>query len=598
MLASRFFALAFTFFLAALGMCASARPAVAQQPADQATIDQTINLGVRYLKKAQKPSGFWGDGTGAGSGKGWGIGYTALTGLTLVECGVPVTDPGIKRAAIIVRGHAADIDSPYELALAILFLDRLKDKDGKLIDKGDKRIIQLLAGRLIAGQMPSGGWGYKVPKYGESEIIQLLNALRKMTPPRDMDDKDPDNPSKKQPFDLEKARKAAIAGLQGTLKQLPVLYDPGAQLPADPLEPNPKEPKKRNDQFDAITDNSNTHFAMLGVWAARKHDVPVERTLTLLNRRFRTSQGAGGTWAYDFVRTGADGSGAFACVALLGIAIGHVIDPPPGVKPEADPVILKAFVSLSKLVGEPAGDIKNRPKIKDVGGLYYLWAMERIAVLYDVRKLGKKDWYIWGAEILICNQKGDGVWSEDGGYPGQTPLANTCLALLFLRRANLTPDLSKQLVVDPGILTSKVDETVTPKPEPPPSPKVEETPVIAIAPPPHTVEPKPQPVVTPPPPPSPEPEPVAAPPAKKSPVLWIVLGVLLAGILGIGLFFLVAKRQKEDEDEDEEDEDEEEDEKPKKKKGKKKAKNKAEKSAKAGATKKVKAKAKAEEDEE
>lgn len=574
MLASRFLTLALAFFLATLGLCASAHSVAAQEkrPADQLAIEQSIELGVKYLKKSQKAEGFWGDG---GS---WRVGYTSLAGIALIECGVPANDPSVKRAADVVRAKANDIDSPYELALAILFLDRLKDKDGKPIGKDDKRIIQWLAGRLIAGQMPSGGWGYKVPKYGERDTGLLLAALRKMTPPPETDETKPE-------FDLENARRTAITTLPGTMKQLPVLFDVGQQLPADPI--NPKDGNKRNDPYDALTDNSNTHFAMLGVWTARKHDVPTQRTLMLLNRRFRSSQGPGGTWSYDFVRTGADGSPAFACVALLGIAIGHVVDPQPDVKPEADPVIIKAFTALATKVGEPVGDTRNRPAIKDVGGLYYLWAMERILVLYDLRKLGDKDWYLWGAEILLNAQKGDGAWEVDGGYPGQAAVPNTCLALLFLRRANLTPDLSKQLVVDPGVLTKK---TTAPKAEPPPpTPKVE--PKIETPPPPKSkpkvepkVEPK-QPTVT---PPAPEPEPTPTAPPKKSssPVLWIVLGGALVLLLGVGLFFLIAKRGKKDQDDDDDDDDE----KPKKKG--KKAKGKSE------TTKKKKPKDEDEEDEE
>jgi hypothetical protein len=545
---------AFALALAAICTAASANPGAAQEPKDPVAveIEQAIELGVKYLKKEQKPTGFWGEGKGAGPSKGWGVGYTALTGLTLVECGVPISDPGLKRAAAVVRAFVADLDAPYEIALAILFLDRMKEKS-------DKRIIQFLAARLIAGQAPSGGWGYKVPKYGQPELIQLIAALRKMTPPDEKDDKNP-------PFDLEKARKAAIAGLPAPMRQLPVLSDPPAKLPADP--PAGEKGEKRHDPFDAVTDNSNTHFAMLGVWAARRYDVPVDRTLVLLNRRFRTSQGANGTWGYGFAPAGAPGGGATTCIALLGIAIGHVVDPPAGVKPEADPVILKAFVALTGKVGEPVGSTRNRPTIKEAGGLYYLWTMERIAVLFDLQRLGKKDWYRWGAEILVCNQNGDGSWEQDGGFPGQSPIVNTCLALLFLRRANLTPDLGKQLVVDTSTLTAKVDEKVTPKPEPPPPPKVETPPEIAVAPMPHTPAPKaaPTPVVTPP-PPQPQPEaPAAQPKDDSSPWLWVVLGVVLLAAAGGGLFFLIAKRKKAEAAGEGGD-----DEKPKKK-GKKKAK--------------------------
>ena len=528
----------------AIVLCAyGAAPVVAQQPIDKAVIESRVALGVRFLKGEQKPTGAWGDGDGAAA-----VARTALTGIALIESGVPVTDPCIKRAAVLVRQYSYDLDSTYDMSLAILFLDRLKDLKEK--NEKDKQYIQLLAGRLIASQMPSGGWGYKAKKYGEQNVQRLVSALKKVSATK-----------LEKPADVTKIK----ANLPDDMKRLAVWTDGAGRLPADP----PAAGDKRNDLIDATTDNSNTHFAMVGLWTARKYEIPVDRTFVLVNQRFRTSQGPGGSWAYDFVRTGADGNNAMTCIALLGIAIGHVVAPDPNVKPETDPLIINAFVSLDKAIGAPAGDITNRPKVKDVGGLYFLWSMERIAVLYDLQKLNKKDWYTWGAEILISNQLGNGSW-EEGGFPGESPLVNTSLALLFLKRANLLPDLSKRLTVDPGELAAKVDIKLAPKINPP-------TNVIEIAPPPHTIQPKqaPTPVVIPAPAPAPAPQPQpqseapAPEPAKKSPWLWIVLGTLLLGLLGLGLLFLFMRRK--DEDDEEEDDEEEDDEKKKKSKKKRKA---------------------------
>lgn len=493
--------------------------AAGQQPADPATIERRIEMGVEFLKKQQKAAGHW--GTSDKPREGHNLGYTSLVGLTLVECGVPTSDVRLKAAANIIRANAHEIDSTYELSLAILFLDRMKDKV-------DKRVIQLLAGRLISAQMPSGGWGYKTHKYSEPNVLKLLDALRKLSNP----------PADGPKPDADKLRQA----LPEDMRRLPVWDDTKGKPNSDPAN-------KNSDLFDATTDNSNTHFAMVGLWAARKYDIPVDRTFALVARRFRASQGSGGTWTYPYVRTGADGGNQFTCIALLGLAIGHVVAPPEGLKPETDPIILNAFVALSKGVGEPVGDINKRPKIKDVGGLYFLWAMERIAVLFDLQKLGKKDWYLWGAEIIVGNQAANGSWDEDGGYPGQAPIINTCFALLFLRRANLTPDLGNKLVVNTATLTTKVDDKITPKVEPPPPSKKEEPPPPKKEePPPKKEEPKaaPAPPVT---PPAPAPEPEPAPPKKKSPVLWIVLGSLLAAIVGGGLAFFVMKRKRDADEE-------------------------------------------------
>jgi hypothetical protein len=49
-----------------------------------------------------------------------------------------------------------------------------------------------------------------------------------------------------------------------------------------------------------------------------------------------------------------------------------------------------------------------------------MWAMERIAVLYDLRKLNKKDWYQWGAEIP-GRQSGVGRKLGGGRVPRPAP---------------------------------------------------------------------------------------------------------------------------------------------------------------------------------
>jgi hypothetical protein len=82
---------------------------------------------------------------------------------------------------------------------------------------------------------------------------------------------------------------------------------------------------------------------------------------------------------------------------------------------------------------------------------YFLWALERVAVAYGLKTIGNRDWYAWGAEVLLARQQRGGVW--EGQY-GES--VDTCFALLFLRRANLSRDLSARLqgrVSDPGKVT-------------------------------------------------------------------------------------------------------------------------------------------------
>ncbi len=62
---------------------------------------------------------------------------------------------------------------------------------------------------------------------------------------------------------------------------------------------------------------------------------------------------------------------------------------------------------------------------------YFLYGLERVGVLTLCRMLGKHDWYEKGANYLLGAQ-GGGSWSVGGG---ESPLVNTCFALLFLKRA-------------------------------------------------------------------------------------------------------------------------------------------------------------------
>src|SRR5205085_1465112 len=61
---------------------------------EQTKVNKAIDLGVRFLKDTQGWNGVWGDLHP--------VGMAALPALTLLECGVPPSDPAIQRAAVFV----------------------------------------------------------------------------------------------------------------------------------------------------------------------------------------------------------------------------------------------------------------------------------------------------------------------------------------------------------------------------------------------------------------------------------------------------------------------------------------------------------------
>jgi hypothetical protein len=62
---------------------------------------------------------------------------------------------------------------------------------------------------------------------------------------------------------------------------------------------------------------------------------------------------------------------------------------------------------------------------------YYLYGIERMAALGNLRLIGDRDWYSEGAGYLIRNQRDNDSWGTASGEES----VNTCFALIFLARA-------------------------------------------------------------------------------------------------------------------------------------------------------------------
>jgi hypothetical protein len=345
------------------------------------------------------------------------------------------------------------------------------------------------------------------------------------------------------------------------LRGLPVLWDPNRLALIDP-------PKRDQEPLWGTTDNSNSQFGVLGLWAARRHGVPLDRSFFLMVRRYSTSQNADGGWGYRYRRGGGEGgSPAMTCVGLLGLAVGHGLardaraqgDPEAARKLAQDRQVLGGLVALGRHVGVPSGRWNNLP----MQNLYFLWSVERVAVLYNLPTIGAKEWYRWGAEILLANQQPNGNWDK-GGYHGADPTIDTCLALLFLKRANLTDDLTGRLPFRPDDLTRDITDKLlleAPKQPPAPAPEVAPAPVLPTppaAPGPPPADPGLQGIQkdktgTPPSaPPAPPPAPTAPSESERGreeggmPVLlwvFVLLGLLL--LLGGGALLVVLRKESE-----------------------------------------------------
>jgi HEAT repeats len=457
---------------------------------DDDVIPKAIKKGQGYLKSIHQPGANYRGGS-------HGTGTAPLVGLALLESGVPADDPVMKNIIAYVREHALWQTATYNLSLTILFLDRLGDPL-------DRPTIQLLGVRLLAGQLPSGGWSYEcgnaLTNADEARLKKLFqNESKLANKPVKRNDLpvDPNAPPKPNP-------EPKAEPMPKKDEERPKLHPEVAKWARLVNQNNGRGKLMGGDDGDG--DNSNTQFAVLGVWAARKHGVPCDGTVGLFERRFRFSQQADGSWGYTSKMSPPKScSQAMTCAGLLALAVAYgnqnILKNKPDNKEPAkpngiafgdDPAVNAALKYIGNGITaakgqppegriEPKGKRNKRFKPDDLNSnLYFLWSLERVAVLYGLETIGNHDWYFWGADALIEMQLANGSWAARA-YHGANPEINTAFALLFLSRANIARDLSAVLqgkVRDPGVAVLRSgNPKISPKDE---RPKPEPKPVVDV----------------------------------------------------------------------------------------------------------------------
>jgi len=378
----------FLFLMAACEACP------AEQAVDAAAVQKAVEAGKEFLRKSQGSDGLW---VYQPETPEFNIGLSALVGIALLESGETKQDPVIQNVARIVRASAPKLTKTYALALAVMFLDRLND------GQRDVDLIRQLAFRIAAGQdRKTGGWSYDCRPLSATQQLQLQGFLKKNRGPFNFG---------KGPPDVSHVR-----GGQGA-------------------------------------DNSNTQFAILALWVARRRSIPVDHPLLLAEWRFRTTQCKDGGWGYgrdgSFEQVGAPG---MTCTGLLALAIAQGLqrersaqlrsggsvdgaDNTPNPRTleslHADPAVAAATRFLANRMANATPAPQHT---------YFLWSLERMAVVYGFNDIQGKDWYGYGSHYILKQQKQDGSWEADNG-----PVADTCFALMFLTRANIVRDLTDNL---------------------------------------------------------------------------------------------------------------------------------------------------------
>ncbi len=197
-------------------------------------------------------------------------------------------------------------------------------------------------------------------------------------------------------------------------------------------------------------DLSNTQYAALGLRAAREAGIEIPRKtwnalidaalsyqedpidLPAQSDSPRVRRSMAGFYYFDDGDHPPSASMTTAGLSVLGVAAEGLGKLPADAELARDRALAWLEENFS-VEGDPPGDRHWH--------FSYLYGLERVGALFALERIGAHDWYHEGAQQLLKEQHAQGGWwNEAGGrvHRAPMPVANTCFALLFLRRATLT----------------------------------------------------------------------------------------------------------------------------------------------------------------
>lgn len=182
-------------------------------------------------------------------------------------------------------------------------------------------------------------------------------------------------------------------------------------------------------------DLSNTQYAAMGLWAARRKgaEVPVTVWKELAGAMPRFAANGGGFGYSPSSKRASTETMTVAGIACVEICRDFLGDELSGRK-------TKRSTKLDRDQEKALSWIARRfpTQFKSRGSLgYYLYGLERMGALTGLRELDGKNWYEIGARFLVEQQDKNGAWKQL--YAGSL---GTSFALLFLSRATSTAPVS------------------------------------------------------------------------------------------------------------------------------------------------------------
>ena len=400
-----------------------------------ARVNQAIDKGLGWLRKQQrKDGGFPGlseDRTDARAYNVMDVGLNALVLHTFAHCGATIDDKAVKKCLLFCTHHySGDPKSGswnlfptgrltvYTAATLIMALDALysraskksfkvkRDRYGNI--KAPKRVnckypkkidrwIRQMVAFLIENQHASGGWRYPGNPVGSEEAETDISNTQ---------------------YALLALEAAASCGIP-----VPVAVWKKAL--------NYLVKEQEEEGLDGVVWMQNE------VWEPGLDDVP---------QFVEAGKAQVRGWAYAPGHVALP-TGAMTAAGITGLCVikerlwaAEALDP--ATRRRIDRAVIDGLVWLGEFF-----TVEKNPEASDAPAqwhYYYLYGLERAGVKSGLTFFGKKRWYRPGAEYLLSAQTKKGGWPAGGG-PGkvadhtESPITQTCFALLFLRRSTRKP---------------------------------------------------------------------------------------------------------------------------------------------------------------
>ena len=200
-----------------------------------------------------------------------------------------------------------------------------------------------------------------------------------------------------------------------------------------------------------IADNSNTQYALLGLYSGKQAGARVDDSVWNAIREFftrtQTKSGASGYWKY-YVGSDLDTEPSFTMtvagvcgliIAGMGLDLSEQnLNPETGVAANCGAYSENAAVARGM---NWVGGKLNYDQSKWI--FYNIYGVERLGRLSGQRFIGRYDWYREGCEYLVRIQDQDGTITRGKGFDSSPTIA-TAFALLFLSKGR-TPVLVSKL---------------------------------------------------------------------------------------------------------------------------------------------------------